>query len=76
MTAPWPPNSHPPTSSAASSMTSDLDTAALKAIDKHERLLHHKTLELLLGSMIARQGVKETRRQLLGYARHLREFHT
>lgn len=57
-------------------MTSDLDTAALKAIDKHERLLHHKTLELLLGPMIARQGVKATRAQLLGYARHLREFHT
>lgn len=46
------------------------------AIDKHERLLHLKTMELLLGSMVARQGVKETRKLLLQYARHLREFHT
>jgi hypothetical protein len=57
-------------------MTTNLTEAALLAIDKHERLLHHKTLELLLGSMIARQGIKETRRTILGYARHLREFHT
>ena len=32
---------------------SELDRAAAVAIDKHERLLHHKTLELLLGSMDA-----------------------
>lgn len=43
-------------------------------IDRHERLLHHKTLELLLGSMVARSGIREVRRLLLWYARHLREF--
>lgn len=53
-----------------------LTQAALKAADKHERLLQQKTLELLLASMISRQGIKETRRQLLHHARHLREFHT
>lgn len=52
----------------------ELDRAAERAIDKHERLLHHKTLELLLGSMVARQGIYETRKQLLWYARHLKEF--
>jgi hypothetical protein len=55
---------------------SELDRAAERAIDKHERLLHLKTMELLLGSMVARQGVKETRKLLLQYAKHLREFHT
>ena len=52
----------------------DVDRAAAAALDKHERLLHHKTLELLLGSMVARQGIHETRKQLLWYARHLKEF--
>jgi len=55
---------------------SDLDRAAAAAIDKHERLLHHKTLELLLGSMVARSGTKEVRRLILWYARHLKEFQT
>ena len=55
---------------------SDLDRAAAVAIDKHERLLHHKTLELLLGSMVARSGTKEVRRLILWYARHLKEFQT
>lgn len=55
---------------------SDLDRIAAEAIDKHERLLHHKTLELLLGSMVARSGIKETRRLMLWYARHMREFYT
>jgi hypothetical protein len=54
----------------------DLDRAVASAIDRHERLLHHKTMELLLGSMVARQGVREVRRLLLWYARRLREFHT
>jgi hypothetical protein len=53
-----------------------INRAAERAIDKHERLLHHKTLELLLGSMVARSSVREVRRTLLWYARHLREFHT
>jgi hypothetical protein len=57
-------------------MHEDIDRKAQLAIDKHERLLQLKTMELLLGSMVARQGIKETRRLLLQYARHLREFHT
>lgn len=57
-------------------MNEELNHAAERAIDKHERLLQLKTMELLLGSMIARQGVKETRKLLLHYSRHLREFHT
>lgn len=51
-----------------------IDRAAARAIDKHERLLHHKTMELLLGSMVRRSGIREVRRLLLWYARHLREF--
>lgn len=52
----------------------DIDRAAALAVDRHERLLHDKTMELLLGSMVARSGVREVRRKLLWYARHLREF--
>ena len=52
----------------------DIDRAAAAAIARHERLLHAKTLELLLGSMVARSGVREVRRLLLWYARRLREF--
>ena len=55
---------------------SNLDRIAAEAIDKHERLLHLNTLELLLGSMVARSGIKETRRLMLWYARHMREFYT
>lgn len=54
----------------------DIDRAATRAIDRHERLLHHKMLELLLGSMVARSGAREVRRLLLWYARHLKEFQT
>ncbi len=52
----------------------DIDRAALAAIDRHERLLHHKTLELLLGSMVARSGIDEVRRLLLWYVNKLEEF--
>lgn len=57
-------------------MNEEINAAAEKAIDKHERLLQVKTMELLLGSMIRRQGVRETRKLLLWYAKNLREFHT
>lgn len=53
----------------------DIDKAAIEALDKHERLLHLKVMELLLGAMVHRMGVKETRKVLLQYARDLREFH-
>lgn len=52
----------------------NLDRSVAEALDKHERLLQHKTLELLLGSMVRRSGIREVRRLLLWYARHLREF--
>lgn len=53
----------------------EIEKAALEALDKHERLLHLKVMELLLGAMVQRQGVRETRKLLLRYARDLREFH-
>lgn len=57
-------------------MTAEIDRAAAAAIEKHENLLEQKVLELLLGQMVARRGVRETRAILLQHARHLREFHT
>ena len=51
-----------------------IDRAAAAAIDKHERLLHAKTLELLLGSMVARSGVDEVKKLLLWYVSKLEEF--
>lgn len=56
-------------------MMDEIDRAARDAIAKHERLLHLKVMELLLGAMVQRQGVRETRKLLLRYARDLREFH-
>lgn len=44
------------------------------AIEKHQRLLHSKTLELLLGNMVALDGVKKTREKLKWYYDHLAEF--
>ena len=67
---------HQMTMPTANDPERELDRAVTRAIDRHERLLHHKTLELLLGSMVARSGVREVRRLLLWYARRLREFHT
>ena len=53
---------------------SDIDRAAARAIDRHERLMHLKTMELLLGSMVRRSGIREVRRLLVWYARRLKEF--
>lgn len=44
------------------------------AIDKHERLLQLKTMELLLGSMVRRIGCAATREVLIHYVDHLEEF--
>ena len=52
-------------------MVNELEKAAITALDKHERLLQLKVMELLLGAMVRRQGVKETRKILLQYARDL-----
>lgn len=59
-----------------SNRMSEINHAAQAAIDKHERLLQLKTMELLIGSMVSRVGIRETRKILLQYSRDLREFHT
>lgn len=55
-------------------MDKNLDNAVKKAIEKHQRLLHSKVLELVLGEMIAMDGVTQTRQKLLWYYEHLAEF--
>lgn len=60
---------------AGKQLLKEIEKAAQEALDKHERLLHLKVMELLLGAMVQRQGVRETRKLLLRYARDLREFH-
>lgn len=55
-------------------MEDPLDRAARAAVDKHRRLLHSKTLELVLGDMIAMDGVHNVRQKLLWYYEHLAEF--
>ena len=49
-----------------------LDRAAREAVERHDRLLHHKCLELLLGAMVAMDGVNSVRRVLLKYCRDLK----
>ena len=51
-----------------------IEDAAKKAIEKHQRLLHAKVLELVLGDMVAMDGVSATRKKLKWYYDHLREF--
>lgn len=50
------------------------DDIAKRAVDKHQRLLHSKVLELVLGDMVAIDGVHETRKKLIWYWEHLAEF--
>lgn len=50
------------------------DEIAKEAAAKHQRLLYLKTLELCLGEMVRTMGVKEVRKLLLQYARHLKWF--
>lgn len=51
-----------------------LNRLASEALDRHERLLQLKTMELLLGSMVRRIGIKHTRDVLQAYINHLDEF--
>lgn len=51
-----------------------IEKAAKIAIEKHQRLLHSKTLELLLGNMVALDGVHVVREKLMWYYEHLAEF--
>lgn len=55
-------------------MEDPLDRAARLAIDKHQRLLHNKVLELVLGDMIAKDGVHRVREKLKWWYDHLEEF--
>jgi hypothetical protein len=50
------------------------DEIAKKAVDKHQRLLYNKTLELVLGELIRMDGVHMTREKLKWYYDHLEEF--
>lgn len=52
----------------------EIEKLAKLAIEKHQRLLHNKTLELLLGDMVALDGVRKTREKLKWYYEHLAEF--
>jgi hypothetical protein len=52
----------------------DIEKAAKKAIEKHQRLLHAKVLELVLSEMVAMDGVSSTRKKLKWYYDHLKEF--
>lgn len=51
-----------------------IEQLAKLAIEKHQRLLHDKVLELLLGDMVALNGVHVVREKLLWYYNHLEEF--
>jgi hypothetical protein len=51
-----------------------LDRAAKLAIEKHQRLMHNKVLELVLGDMIAMDTVHEVRQKLKLWYDHLEEF--
>ena len=55
-------------------MSQELERKAAAAIDKHERLLHLKTLELLLGAMVRRAGISDVRVVLKRYLDDLGEF--
>jgi len=55
-------------------MEDPLDRAARSAVDKHQRLLHNKVLELVLGDMIAKDGVHQVRTKLKWWYDHLEEF--
>lgn len=51
-----------------------IERAARIAIEKHQRLLHTKVLELVLGDMIAMDGVRAVRERIRWYYDHLAEF--
>lgn len=52
----------------------NLDRAAQDAIDRHDRLLCHKAMELALGKLVALDGVQEVRKVLLQLARSLKYY--
>ncbi len=52
----------------------NLDRIAQEAVDRHDRLLCHKAMELALGKLVALDGVTEVRRLLLNLARSLKYY--
>ena len=52
----------------------NLDRIAQDAVDKHDRLLAHKAIELALGKLVSLDGVKDVRRLLLNLARSLKYY--
>lgn len=52
----------------------NLDRVAQDAIDRHDRLLCHKAIELALGKLVAMDGTQEVRRLLLLLARSLKYY--
>lgn len=53
---------------------SELDRAAENAVQKHWRLQNEKTLDLVLGNMVAMDGIAAVRRKLQWHLDHLAEF--
>jgi hypothetical protein len=55
-------------------MNEFIDKKGEEAVAKHQRLLHHKVLELVLGDMVRDEGISSVREKLLWYYFHLAEF--
>lgn len=55
-------------------MHEHLNKKGEEAVAKHQRLLHHKVLELVLGDMVRDEGIHAVREKLLWYYFHLAEF--
>ena len=52
----------------------NLDRISQEAVDRHDRLLCHKAMELALGKLVALDGVPEVRKLLLNLARSLKYY--
>lgn len=52
----------------------NLDRIAQDAVDRHDRLLAHKAIELALGKLVALDGVPAVRKMLLLLARSLKYY--
>lgn len=51
-----------------------IDDLAKEAVENHQRLLHAKVLELVLGEMVELDGINSVRKKLKWYYDHLKEF--
>lgn len=52
----------------------NLDRISQDAIDRHDRLLCHKAIELALGKLVSLDGVPEVRKLLILMARSLKYY--